>query len=189
MKKFIERVKSSLVVYLFFISVFFGLLYFLINKPDLSSSINILIDSIKNNNQNIILLNIGIISFLFLSSIVIIPFPFVYLYIFLEGFSIGFTFGLFIINKGINGLLFYIVFLLLCKFIYIILLLYFSIMCNKYIKNIIDNIIRKNREGVYNAIINNIYRYIIVITLITINSIFIYFYSNKLLLHLIPLIK
>ena len=189
MKKFNKLVRSSLVVYLFIISVIFGFIYFIINKPDLTTYISTFIDSIVNTNQNIILLNIGVISVLFLSSITMFPLPITYLYIFTEGFSIGFTFGLFIINRGFNGFIFYLLFIIICKLIYLIILIYFIIMCTKYVKNIISCILKKNREGVYISIINNFYRYIVVLIIITINSLFVYFYSNKILLHLIPLIK
>lgn len=189
MKKFIARSKSSLVVYLFFISVIFGLVYFLLHKPDLNTYITSFIDSIINSKQNIILFNIGAISILFLSSITIFPLPLIYLYIFTEGFSIGFTFGLFILSRGVNGFIFYFLFIIICKLVYLIILLYFVIMCSKYVRNILINIIKKNREGIYKSIINNFYRYIIVLIIVIINSLFIYFYSNKILLHLIYLIK
>ena len=189
MKKFRKRFTVKVIVYLFLIGLLFGLLYYFSYKPDLNAYIDSFIKTIYSSNQNIILFNIGAVSALFLSSIIMVSMPLVYLYIFIEGFSIGYTLGLFIITKGLKGLLFYSLFFIICKFIYIIIIIYFTIMCTKYIENIIKYIKDKNKEYLYNSIINNFYRYIFVLIIVLLNSIFIYFYGNKLLLSVISLIK
>ncbi len=189
MKKLKNNFIVKVVVSLFIISVIIGLLTFLFYRPDLSLYFDEFIKEVSNSNQNVFLLNLGVLSLIFMASIIIIGVPVAYLYIFYEGFSIGFTIGVFVLTKGIKGLLFYLIFLFISKLIYIMIVLYFIIVSTRFSKNLIYYLIKKKRDDLFNSIILHFYRFLIVIIISLINSTLIYFFANKVLVLVLNLIR
>ena len=79
-------------------------LTYLFYKPDLSLYLDDFINKVSNTKQNVFLLNLSVLALIFIASIIIVGVPFMYIYLFYEGFSIGFTIGVFIYLKGTKKL-------------------------------------------------------------------------------------
>ena len=181
MKFFKNNFAVKFIVTLFLISLILGFLFYLAYKPDLLSYIDDFKSLITTNHQNVFLLNLGIISLIFILSLSIIGVPGIIFYIFYEGFSIGYTFGVFLVTFKLKGMLFYFLFILISKFLYIILMLYFSIMCLRFTYKLIDIFITKKREELYKTITYHFYRFIIIVLILVVNSVVIYFGANSIL--------
>ena len=91
----------------------------------------------------------------------------------------------FISQSKIDGLLFYMLFLLISKLIQIIVNMYFIIASTKFVVNIIPPILNKNKEKLYKGVIYHLYRFIIILLITILNSTFIYFFANKILVKFI----
>lgn len=177
------------VVILFLVGLLIGLLTYINLKPDLSAYFNTFKDNLSNTHQNIFLLNLIVISAIFVLSISIIGLPVICFYIFYEGLAIGYTFGVFIVLYGIKGALFYLLYFLIVKFISILLILYFSFMSIRFIHKLIISIVNKKSDVLYNVIKYHFFRYIIIFIITLINSGFIYFFANRIVKLFTSLIK
>lgn len=154
----------------------------------MSSNLESFKNLITTTHQNTFMSNIALISAIFVLSISIIGLPAIIFYIFYEGLSIGFTIGLFLGIYHFKGLLFYILFFILSKLLYILIMLYFSILSIRYLIKFVECIINKNRENLYKTIVYHFYRFIIVLLIIIVNSTLIYFLSNKIIMFFINFI-
>lgn len=181
MKFFKNNFVVKFVVTLFLISIIFGLLFFFAYKPDLNAHIEDFKSLVTTSRQNVFLLNLGLISLIFILSISIVGLPGIIFYLFYEGFSIGFTLGLFLMSFKIKGLLFYLIFIISSKLIYLVVMLYFSVMCIRFIWEILEALVYKNKENLYKNIIYHFYRFVIILFILIINSIFIFLFSNNIL--------
>lgn len=177
------------VVTLFLVGLLIGLLTYINFKPDLSSYLSVFKDNLVDTHQNTFLLNIIFISGIFILSLSIIGLPVICFYLFYEGLAVGYTFGTFIVLYGIKGALFYLLYFLLIKGIYLILVIYFSTTSIKFIHRLITSIINKNNESLYNVIKYHFLRYIIILIITILNSCLIYFISGKIINLFAPLIK
>lgn len=186
--KFKNNFIVKFVVTLFLIGIIIGFLSYFFFKPDLKEHLESFKDLLLTTKQNTFLSSTILISAIFVLSISIIGAPVIAFYLFYEGLSIGFTFGLFLAFYNIKGLLFYILFLLSSKIIYLLIIGYFIIFSLRYIVRFIDAIINKNREELYKTIVFHFYRYLMVLGAILINCTLIYFLSNRLIMFFIDLI-
>ena len=189
MKFFKNNFVVKFILALFLISILIGFLLYMAYKPDLSSYINDFKELLSTTKQNTFLFNIGIISLVFVLSLSIIGMPIVYFYVFYEGVCTGFTAALFLTLFGFKGITFYAIFIILSKLVYILLLLYFLAMCTRFDLKIIQNLIHKSKDDLYKNLTNHFYRYIIIFIVLILNSTFIYFFSNKILMKFINLIS
>lgn len=189
MKKLKNNFTVKVVVSLLIISIIIGLLTFLFYKPDLSLYLDDFINKVSNTKQNVFLLNLSVLALIFIASIIIVGVPLMYMYLFYEGFSIGFTIGVFIYLKGIKGIMFYLLFLFVSKLIYIVLILYFIVVSTRFSKSLIYYLVKRRKDELYNSIILHFYRFLIVIIISLINSTLIYFFANKVLVLSLSLIK
>lgn len=177
------------VVTLFFIGVVVGLLFYFAYKPDLSGNLEVFKELITSTHQNTFLSSIVIISAIFVLSISVFGLPAIIFYIFYEGLSIGYTFATFIWVYHIKGGLFYLLFILTSKLVFVLLVMYFVIISVRYIKKFLDHFFSKNREELYKTIVFHFYRFVIVLGITIINSLLIFFFSNKILLLVMGLIE
>jgi stage II sporulation protein M len=188
MKFFKNNFVVKFIIVLFLISIIFGLIAYFSYKPDLAGYLEDFKTNISSTNQNVFLLNLGLLALMFVLSISIIGIPLILFYIFYEGFSAGFTVGVFISIYKLKGLLFYLLFFLVSKLIFILLTLYFSIMCIRFSYHLIDAIIHKNKESLYRYLTNHFYRFTLLVVITLINSTIIYFFSNNILEHFLGLL-
>lgn len=165
---------------LFVIGIITGIILYLKEDNDtkiiINNELNNLIANIKNTNQNNFIMHIITFSILFLLSFTVLGLPIVLFYFYYEGTSIGFLIISLIKYSGTNGLLFSLIFLLITKLIYILVLLYFTFYSIMYTKKIIHNI--KSDKTV--IIHNHLIKIIIIIGVILLNDIFLYFFGNKI---------
>ncbi len=177
------------VVTLFLVGLLIGLLTYINFKPDLSPYLNVFKENLSNTHQNTFLLNIVFISGIFILSLSVIGLPIICFYIFYEGLATGYTFATFIVAYGIKGALFYLLYFLLIKVIYLVLIIYFSTMAIRFIHKLIISIINKKNELLYSVIKYHFLRYLIILVINIINSCFIYFFSNRIIGMFSTLIK
>lgn len=189
MKKYHFSFLVKFTVSLLLIGVLIGVLFFYLYKPDLSVSIESFKELVSSTHQNTFLPSIVLISAIFILSLSIIGLPVVIFSIFYEGLSIGFTLGLFLYNYKFKGLLFYLLYLLSSKLVFITLLILFSIMSMRYIKKIIESFIAKKKENINHTIIYYFYGFITVLLVTLLNSTLVYFISNRLTCLFIGLIS
>ena len=177
------------VVTLFLVGIFIGIIANITFKPEISPYLNDFTREVSSDNLNTFLLNIALISGVFILSISIVGLPIILFYIFYEGFSIGFTLISFALVFGIKGFLFYLLYFVIVKLIFIICALYFVFMSTRFYIRLINALIHKKQEEIYGVFVNQLYRYIIVLLVIAINSTLIYFFANKIIALFLPLIK
>lgn len=188
MKIFKNNFVVKFTVALFLIGILIGISYFLLYKPDVTSYVEEFKSLILSSKQNTFFTSLGIISFIFVASISIIGIPIVIFLIFYEGVSIGFTIATFFSIAHLKGLLFYVLFFLTCKAIFILAIGYFVVFSIRYAAKFIDAIKNKNKEALYRTIVYHFYRFLIVLTIVLVNSTLIYFFSNILIKKIIGLI-
>lgn len=181
MKTLKKSVVARFIVCLSLFGLILGIVYSITLKPDLSSYLKSFIESIANIRINTILSNIGIICLIFILSHSVIGLPIPILYLFLESFSIGYTFGIFIVTYKLKGLLFYLVYFLSVKGVFLALVILFIIICTKSALKIIDSYRAKNKDQLYKTIKYSFIRLAIVLGISLINSTLIYFIANKVL--------
>lgn len=173
---------------LFIIGVVVGLFFFFTYKPDLAVNIEDFKSLIFDTHQNTFLPSILIILSIFITSISVIGIPAVIFYVFYEGLSIGFTWGIFMLNFKIKGFIFYLLFFVTSKLIYVAIMLYFVIISTKCAIKLVDAIMSKNKEELYRIVVYQFYRFLIVLFIIILNSTLVYLISNKLVSLFINLI-
>ena len=185
MKKIKINIIVKFVVTLFLLCTLLGIVFYFNSKPDLGLYIDSFMKRLSNTHQNVFILNIGVICLIFVSSLIVVGLPLSYLYLCYEGFTIGFTLCAFVSQNKINGLLFYILFLLLSKLIQIIINMFFIVTSTKYAVNIIPSLLNKNKEKIYRSLVYQFYRFAMILLLTILNSTFIYFFVNKILVHFV----
>lgn len=168
------------VVALFFIGVLVGFFFYLAYKPDLSGNIEAFKELVTSTHQNTFLSSLVLISAIFVLSISIIGLPAIVFYLFYEGLSIGYTLAAFMTIYHIKGAIFYLLFFLVSKLIFILIVFYFIIISLRYIMKFLDHFFSKNREELYQTIVYHFYRFVIVLGVTMANCLIIYLLSNRL---------
>lgn len=176
------------VVTLFFIGVLIGMIFFFVSRPDLSGNIGTFKELVSSTHQNTFLSSLVLISGIFVLSITVIGLPAIIFYIFYEGIAIGYTFASFIFLYHLKGGIFYLLFFVVSKLVYIVLVLYFAIQAIKYVSKFLDCFFSKNREELSRTIVIHLYRFGILFGATLLNSTIIYFLSNKIISLFINLI-
>ena len=140
------------------LSITLGLLISMSLDKDIVSSIyNYFLNNISNYNKHIfsnIIYPILVYLIIFISSTTIIGFFIPILAIFIENMSIGLLLGVLIRIKAIKGLLFGLIYFVLTKLIYLIILLYLIINIFKFIRRFILSIKNKTNDSIYNLYSN-----------------------------------
>ena len=144
----------NLIFLIISISFTIGLIISLSLNDNLIKDIhNYTLNYINNYNSNIIS-NIfyPVITYLllFICSLTIIGIFVPFLTLFIENMSLGLIIGIILQNTGIKGLIFSIIYFLLTKTIYIIILIYITINLYKFIKELLHSINKKNNTSIYN---------------------------------------
>lgn len=166
---------------LFFIGFVSGLLLELAIHPDFSSYMGQFYTAVSSTRMNTFLLHGGLISAIFVLSVVIIGAPLIIFYIFYEGLATGYTLGAFITCYGLKGMAFYLFFFLIVKFVFLIVAFYFITISLRFTKKVMQALIQKNRENLSQILMKHFIRYAIVTIGVALNSLFIYFFGNKII--------
>ena len=137
--------------------------------------------NITNKNQNNIIFHILIILFLVITTLTVILYPINIFYLLYESISIGFILASFLHINGILGLLYSLIYILLNKALFMLILLYLNIMSFKVIIRIIKSLLNKDNISVRNLYKNYFKKIIISIITIIILDVLILFLGNKIL--------
>lgn len=181
MKTFIRSNSVKFVVALFVVGIISGIIFYNISRPDLSEYITSFKELIVTTHQNTFLSSIISISAIFILSISIIGLPVAIFYLFYEALAVGYAFAGFIGLYQLKGALFYLVFFITSKLIFLIIMEYFIIFAIKYVSKFLDAFFSKNKERLYETIVYHFGRFGIVFTAVIINATFIYFFANAIL--------
>lgn len=189
MKFFKNNFIVRFIIALFLVGFLFGLIIYFTYKPNLTEYINQFKELIITSHNNSFLIYIIVLATLFISTLTIIGSPLILLYTFYEGLSISYTLCIFLSHSGIKGAIFYILFLILTKSIYILIMLYFSMLSIKFVKKIIEAFLNKDRDSLYSIITHHFLRFIIVLFVIIINGITVHFISTRIIKLFVFLLK
>lgn len=172
----------NIIFFIISISITLGLIVsFCLDKELVTNIYNYFIEHINNYNNNIlsnILYPIIIYFILFILSLTILGGFMPFLAIFIENMSIGLLLGITLRIKAFKGLLYSIIYFILTKAFYLLILIYITINIYKFIKTFINSIKNKNNESIY-----NLYSKLIIKILFSIIIITIY---NLLSIYLVP---
>lgn len=198
MKKLWTSILKNKTIIIFLLSIFligviFGVIYYTQQNNTIKEGIKEGLKIYKNNIEikkiNLFLEHIFLLSSIFLLSYTIIGNVLSIFYLFYEGIILGFSTSVFIANFKISGLLFNLISFILIKLIFIITVIFISIIALKITKKILYTIISKKGESFYELIRYNILKLLIIICIVVISDSFIFFLGNKILSLLIFLLK
>lgn len=160
------------------------ILYLNMSKETKYIMINSLIDfnkNIKISNQNNIIFHLTIISIFILLSLTLVLYPITIFYIFYEILSYGFILAYYFHNYKLGGLFYSFIYFLLNKGVFILILIYISIISLKLIKKIINALIKKDNISVRELYQKYFLQIIICSSFMLLFDIIIYFLGNKIL--------
>ena len=153
-------------------------------KLDLFNNVFNIKESLINNRINNIFNHLFVVIFIVLLSFSCLGYFLGLFYLFYEGMSISFTFMFLCQIKGLKGLIFILLYDLLFKIVYLILIFMLLIKLFYIFRTIIRYFIYKSNIYIKNTLIS----VFIIVLLIVINDILIYFLSNffiKLLINML----
>lgn len=150
-------------------------------KTNIINSITEVNNTISTTKQNNIIFHLLIISIFILCSLTIILYPLTFFYLFYEILSFSFILASYTSINGIGGLLYCIINFILNKALFLLILIYLSIISFKLIKRIINSVSNKDHISVKDLYQSYFLKTIIVIFVILIFDIIIYFFGNKIL--------
>lgn len=194
MKQWMKQVKYKklllFTVIILLTGLFFGAIYYFkqdeVVKQTLINSILNIENSLANNRINNILVHLLIGVIIIVLSFTVISVPLIFFYIFFEGISIGFSYALVINAFGFKGIFFFLIYTLLYKFIFLVLIIYLTIRALRISKNVLGFIIYRKSSELEKNIIINVRKVVIILIIIFIYDITIFFASpilNKLLIN------
>ena len=147
-------------------------------KEILFLNINEFLQNFSNMSINSGIIHLIMLSSLLILSVFLIGGPLVLFFMFYNGFSIGFIISSLTCIFGIKGILYGVIYVIISKLIYVVLLILFSVNLFKIVRCIIDIIVYKksNKE----SIIIFIKRSVVFIGMILLNDIILLFCGGKL---------
>ncbi len=178
---------------IFTLGLIFGIVIFLkqnnITKSAISLELELFNNIIKTTNQNQILFHIFLCLIIFLLNYTGIGIIASLGLVFYEGISFGFSIAILTFKFKISGLIFALIFNILTKGIYILLIIYIAYAGINFLKKVIKCIQSKRYEISYSFIKNQGKILLIVLGIILVNEILIYFFGNKILSWFLFLLK
>lgn len=138
-------------------------------------------ENLTTTNQNNIIFHLFIISAFVLISLTLILYPVTLFYILYEIFSFGFILAYYFNNFGVGGLLYSLIYFILNKAFFLIILIYISVVSFQLIKKIINSLRKKDNIGVRELYQNYFLKIIISASFMLFLDIIIYFLGNKIL--------
>lgn len=148
-------------------------------KEILFLNINNFLQSFGKSNISILVQHLVILSTLLILSIFLIGGPLVIFFMFYNGFTIGFIISSITCIFGIKGMLFGVLYVIISKLVFIVLLIIFSVNLFKIVKCVIDYLVYKKSNKESLSIFMK--RSIVFIGIIMISDIILYFSEVKLI--------
>lgn len=159
-------------------------LYFNLSKETkdiISNSLINLNDNIKETKQNNIIFHLFIIFIFIMSSLTILLYPLTFFYLLYEVISYGFILAYYISNFKLGGLVYSIIYFILNKALFMLVLIYLSLISFNICKKIINSIRNKDNISVKELYQNYFLKIIVCVAFILIIDILVYFFGNKIL--------
>lgn len=160
------------------------ILYLNLNKETKDLIANSLINlnqNLKETKQNNIIYHLFIISSFVLLNLTFFLYPITIFYIFYEILSFGFILTYYGSVFSIGGVIYAIISFLINKALFLLVLIYISIVAYKLIKKLLKSLINKENISVRELYLNYFKKIIICASFIFIIDIFVYFFGNKIL--------
>ena len=180
-----NKYKLIFLVVLFSISIIFGILLFNTQADIVKSAINIEMDMFKeliiNKNQNQIIYHLIILTILFALNFTIIGVVGSIFYLFYEGCSLGFSIAVFAYKFNLTGIIFSILFNIITKVVFILLLVYVCLLGIKISKKILGSVVLKKNEITHYFIKRHLILFGIILGSSLLSNIILYFLGNKVL--------
>jgi len=180
-----NKTRIVFILSLFVLGIIVGVAIF-IREPEIMKNIIVLEmdgfgDLIRSTNQNQILFNSLILLILFLLNFTVIGFLGTLFYLFYQGCSLGFGVAVFAHTFGIGGLLFALLFNIVTKLVFILILFYLVFLGIRVVKRIVGSIVLKKDEITYLFIKRHLMILGIVLGVGLLNEIIVYFLANRIL--------
>jgi len=159
-------------------------LYLNLNKETKDLIMNSLLtlnDNLKDVRQNNVIYHLFIMSSFVLLSLTLFLYPLTLFYIFYEILSFGFVLAYYGCVFNIGGIIYELIYFLINKALFLLVLIYISIISYKLIKKIIKSLINKEKISVRELYSNFFKKILICSAFILITDIFVYFFGNKIL--------
>ncbi len=175
----------NIIFFIISISITLGLITsFCLNKDLISNIYEYITEYIINfskNNISTLLYPIIIYAFVFLISLTIVGSILPFIILLLENMSIGLVLGVLLRKASIKGFLFGIIYFILTKFIYIIILIYLIISIYKFIRSITISIKTKNNSSIYSLYSKIILKFLFSIIIILLYNLINIFITPKII--------
>lgn len=188
-----KNIAKVFILSLIVIGLLFGIIYYNLqselNKSVILTKIQDLPNIIKSTHQNTIIFHLIAIIILVFLAYSIIGMPLILFYLFYECTSLGFLLASFYGSFKLSGILFGIVYLIICKLIYIIFLVYLSYIALKISKKLLRTLVLKENESLYQHLKNMFMKLGIAFVFVLIYDLFLYFCANPILKIFLFLLK
>ena len=165
----------NFILVIFLIGILSGIIYFQFLNHETKNEIIETIKLYKTFNSNYIIKDLIVMSVILVSSFFVIGLPIVIFYYFYECLSFGFIFNVFIVTFKLKGIIYSLIYIILNRFIYLILMILFIKKIINISSLVIGLLINKNNNNI--KIINNFKNAIYIILFVLIINIVIYFIS------------
>lgn len=174
-KKYLFLFLSILIIF----GIITGLYLGITNIEFLKEDISYYAMNIKNQDYNFLLIHFFLLVISLATSFIGLGVPILCTLIFYEGLTTGFLIGIFSITNGIGGCLFSLIFILITKVIYILLLLFFFLKCLEIARKMIAHFIYK--KEIPSILVSISKASILLILFIFINDLIVLAIGNKIL--------
>lgn len=188
-----NNIAKTFIITLIIIAFIFGILYYNFQS---AANIDLIIENLKNlqeviqnDHQNMLLMHLLIIIILIFLAYSIIGIPLILFYLFFECTSIGFLIASLYGAYKISGIIFGLIYILLCKMPFILCIIYIAYIALKISKKLLKVLIYKENESLYLLLKNLFLKLGITSLAIIIYDLFLYFAANKILSLFLFLLK
>lgn len=157
------------------------ILYFNLSANLKTNIMELFTKSATNIKLNNIFFHLFIILIFAITTLTIILEPFNIFYLFYESVCLGFVLASFGHINGFKGIIYAVIYFLLNKAFYLLILLYLNINAIIIIKKIINSFVKKDNISIRDFYLNYFLKIIICIVALFLFDIIIYFFGNKIL--------
>ncbi len=181
LRKYISKKKYILffLLCLFLFGASIGLFLGIRNIDFLKESVVYYVSNISSQSYNYMLIHFFLLVLCFATSFIGIGVPLLCTVLFYEGLTSGFLIGIFLMTYQIGGFLFSLIFLIITKMAYILILTLFFLKTLEIARKMIGKYIYKTDPSI--AITRLMKGCIYLILIAFINDIFVFFFGNKIL--------
>lgn len=170
---------------LFVIGIIFGIIYFIkqpsIVKSAIGTEMDMFKELIKTTKQNQVLYHLLILVIIFFLNFTVIGFLANIFYLFYEGCSLGFSIALFTYKYKISGIIFGLIFNIITKSFFLILIGYIGFLGIKIVKKTIGSVVLKQNNLNYIFLKKHILIFFIIIGVSLFSDLILYLWGNSFL--------